>query len=115
MDSMGTGSLLDESNPALDEYMSSDLWNPQRDRSDHKIVSRARSDGAFTDIYGNQRTSRSNRGGIDLEKRGGKFAPKPPSHALQTAARWMENGRFQEVLSQAVAATDFSKFFVETR
>lgn len=114
-DVFGVGSLMaDESeNPGLADYKQSELWNPDRD--DNTIRSRDRRNNPYTDIYGNQRNSRSNRGGIDLERKGGKFAPQPPSFALQTAARWMENGRFQEVLQNAVASVDWAKYFVETK
>jgi hypothetical protein len=116
MDAEGTGSLMDMNNPALEEYMSSESWNPERDRADHKIVSRARKNNPQQNIFGDMVNTRSNRGGIDLERKGGKFAPRPPSHAPQeVAARWMANGRMQEVLQGAVSAVNWTKYFVETK
>jgi hypothetical protein len=108
MDSMGTGSLMDTSNPALASYKASAAWNP--DRSDNVIRSRAR--GTYTNIYGRTVRSRSNRGGIDLERKGGKFAPQAPSHALQTAARWMANGRMQAVIGEVMASWDVGAYLL---
>jgi hypothetical protein len=110
MDNFGVGSLMDGStdNPALDEYRNSPYWNPAR--GDTTIRSRER--GPYTTIFGETQVSRSNRGGIDLERKGGKFAPRPPSHALQTAARWMENGRMQAVVQEAMQSIPWGNYLV---
>jgi hypothetical protein len=110
MDNAGTGSLMDTDNPALDGYRNSGLWNP--DRGDLNIRSRQR--GTYVNLFGRTVNSRSNRGGIDLERKGGKFAPQPPSKALQTAARWMGNGRMQNVISEAVANIPWGRFIEVT-
>jgi len=110
MDCFGTGSLMDPNNPALDAYKSSDLWNP--DRYDNKIRSRSR--GPYTNIYGQQAYSGSNVGGIDLEAKGGKFAPRPPSHAMQTAARWMMNGQIQKTWLMAMQSFPWGNFIIAT-
>lgn len=111
MDSWGTGSLMDTSNPALADYMASDLWNPARTGT--TIVTRP--SGTWTDIFGETHHKGGNHpGGYDLE-RAGKVQPQPPSHALETAARWMKQGRVQRVLQQVIADMPWHQFFEEER
>lgn len=107
MDEFGTGSLMDINNPALATYMGSQLWNDARG-NDPTIRSRSR--GAYTNIFGEQVESKSNVAGIDLEKLGGKFEPRPPSHAIETAMRWMRNGRMQSRIQEIVKTFPFGKF-----
>jgi hypothetical protein len=107
MDEFGKGSLMDTSNPALQEYMKSSLWNPARG-NDPTIRSRSR--GPYINIFGEQVESKSNVAGIDLEKLGGKFEPQPPSHAMETAMRWMQNGRMQSKIQEVVKTFPFGKF-----
>lgn len=112
MDNYGTGSEMDRDNPALADYMASDLWNPTRGKhgpDDTEI--RSRPAGTWTDIFGETHTAKG-PGGFNLERKGGKFAPQPPSHALQTAARWMANGRMQAVIHQAMDTFPWHKFIV---
>ncbi len=109
MDEFGKGSLMYMNNPALQEYMNGPLWNPSRG-TDPTIRSRSR--GTYTDIFGNQVESKSNISGIDLEELGGKFSPSPPSHAIETTARWMANGRFQELIKKTVRSFPFDKFII---
>jgi hypothetical protein len=107
MDEWGTGSLMDESNPALEDYKSSLAWNPAR--PDNKIRSRPNRAGQ-TDIFGRNVNGRG-KGGYDLETSG--FAvPTPPSHAVQTAARWMKNGRMREVIKRTICSFPFYKFII---
>lgn len=108
MDEWGIGSLMDDSNPALAAYKASSLWNPSR----HDNTIRSRERGPYTNIYGQQQYSESNVGGIDLEAKGGKFAPRPPSHAMQTAARWFVMGEIQGIWLRAMAAFPWGKFIV---
>lgn len=110
MDEWGVGSLMDEANPALSAYKASSLWNPAR--YDNKIRSRER--GPYTNIFGQQQYSESNRGGKDLEEKGGKFAPRPPSHAMQTAARWFVLGEIQGIWLRAMAAFPWGSFIIVT-
>lgn len=97
MDDWGTGSKMDPNNPALDEYKRSELWNPAR--HDHAI--RGRPKGTYKDIFGRTQYSSGIREGVNLEHR---YEPQQPSHALQTAQRWMMNGRFQWMLQKAVSS-----------
>jgi hypothetical protein len=112
MDEFGKGSSMDMSNPALQDYMNGPLWNPARG-SDPTIRSRSR--GTYTNIFGQQVESRSNIPGINLEEKDAKYAPSPPSHAIQTAARWMENGRIQTVIKETISAFPFSKFIIANK
>ncbi len=107
MDEWGTGSLMDTSNPALTEYRNSAMWNPAR--PDTKIRSRPNAPGQI-DIFGRPVNGRG-KGGIDLEALG-KVTPQPPSHAIQTAARWMQNGRMREVIQSVVNKFPFHSFIV---
>ena len=111
MDEMGKGSLMDETNPALNDYKNSGLWNPAR--HDNKIRSRNR--GSYVNIFGETVESKSNVGGVNLEEKGGKFAPQPPSHALETAARWMKNGRIQAKWQESLRTFPWGRFFVVTK
>lgn len=107
MDEFGTGSLMDEANPALEQYRNSAMWNPAR--HDTKIRSRPNAPGQI-DIFGNPVKGRG-KGGYDLEE-AGKVTPSPPSHAIQTAARWMKNGRMREKIKEAIASFPFGDFII---
>ncbi len=114
MDEWGSGSLLDESNPALNDYKNSALWNPLR--RDNRIVGRGK--GSYTNIFGEQQTSSGNMAGLDLEYLAAQgelqfdIRVQPPSHAMQTAARWMINGRLQTILREAIAAFPWGNFII---
>lgn len=105
MDEYGTGSLMDASNPALAEYKGSDAWNPAR--YDNKIRTRPDAPGQV-DIFGNP-VNGHGKGGYDLEKEG-KVTAMPPSHAMETAMRWMKNGRMQSKIQEVVRNFPFGKF-----
>lgn len=107
MDEFGTGSLIDSDNPALDDYKNSDLWNPAR--TDNKI--RTRPKGTYTNIFGEEVTGRAPVAGIDLETIG-VVSPTPPSHAIETALRWMKVDGFQEKIQQTVRYFPFSKYLI---
>jgi hypothetical protein len=105
MDEMGTGSLMDLDNPALAEYKKSPAWNTAR--QDNKIRSRPNAPGQV-DIFGNPINGQG-KGGYDLEA-AGKVTPTPPSHAIETAMRWMKNGRMQAKIQEVVRNFPFGKF-----
>lgn len=110
MDESGTGSLMDRSNPVLEQYMQSDMWNPFRGKhGPDDTTIRTRPPGG-RDIFGRPAKG-SKRPGINLEA-AGKVTPQPPSHALQTAARWMANGRMQAVLRATMEAFPWHQFIV---
>lgn len=105
MDEFGTGSLMDTSNPALAEYRNSPMWNPAR--RDNKIRSRPNMPGQI-DIFGNP-VNGVGTSGYDLEE-AGVVRPQPPSHAMETAMRWMKNGRFRQKIHEVVRRFPFGKF-----
>lgn len=107
MDEWGTGSRMDLSNPALEAYKNSPMWNPAR--PDATIRSRPNTPGQM-DIFGRSVKGRG-KGGIDLEALG-KVTPSPPSHAIQTAARWMRDVRMREKIKSVIRNFPFGSFFV---
>lgn len=107
LDEWGSGSKMDSGNPALSAYKNSPMWNPAR--RDNKIRSRPKQSGQI-DIFGNS-VDGVGKGGHDLEA-DGKVIPQPPSHAMQTAARWMANGRFHDKIRSVVKAFPFGKFII---
>ncbi len=107
MDEFGYGSLMDESNPALEQYRNSAMWNPAR--HDTKIRSRPNALGQV-DIFGRPVRGKG-KGGHDLEAKG-IVSPSPPSHAIQTAARWMRDHRMREKIKETVRRFPFGNFIV---
>jgi hypothetical protein len=111
MDNYGRGSLMDTSNPKYAEYRGSELWNPAR--FDNAIRGRPR--GAYTDIFGRGKVSQGRLEGVDLEQTHiplrGDYQPWPPSHALETAARWM-SGRAKELLKEAILTFPWHRFII---
>lgn len=107
MDEYGTGSLMDTSNPALDNYKNSPMWNPAR--HDNKIRSRPNQPGQV-DIFGSPVNGRG-IGGADLEA-SGKVKPTPPSAAMQSAMGWMENYRFREKIKETIQNFPFGSFII---
>lgn len=105
MDEWGKGSEMDPLNPALDDYMGSEMWNPLR--GSYGIVGRPR--GWYINIFGERVYSSGFYAGRGMENRS---PPHPPSHAMQTAARWMQNGRFAERIRNEINNFPFCKFFI---
>ena len=111
MDEWGTGSLMDESNPFLNRYIGSELWNP--DRQGLAISSREK--GPYTDIFGNQQTSDAPSPGYNLEllqdrKNPPKILLIPPSHAMQRAIGWLRAGGFQIIIGRVLREMDWRAF-----
>jgi len=109
MDEWGTGHMMDTSNPAYREYVNSPYWNPLR-QGDNYI--RGRPKGSYTDIFGNQRYSSGRAAGRIIEYPKGPYVVHPPSHAIQTAARWMANGRMQRVIKLTLEAFPFGNYII---
>ena len=107
IDEHGSGSRMDKDNPALKDYMNSNMWNPAR--KDYIIRSRPNAPGQM-DIFGNPVNGRGN-GGVDLEALG-IATPQQPSKAVETALRWMGNGRLQEKVKEVIERFPFMNYFI---
>lgn len=104
MDSYGTGSLMDKSNPFLAGYMGSKLWNDMR--TGYAIAGRPR--GQYTNIFGEQAASSGKLAGFDIED---KIPPRAPSKAFQQAEKWFSKGnRINKRLSESI-----NNFFAQVR
>jgi hypothetical protein len=114
MDNYGKGSLMDTTNPALDDYRNSELWNPAR--HGYEIVGRP--EGWYTNIFGKLVYSKGRYEGRVLEgmetRYGREIEPMYPSYAFQVAARWLENYRFAEVINNVLEEFSFAPFFITT-
>ena len=120
LDQWGRGSLMDTSNPALQDYLFNTAkgWNPAR----HDLAIRGRPKGTYTDFFGRTRTSSGALEGRDLEtdppQKGrfqtDQFDPWPPSHAFTTATAWMQHTIIQKMLEDAIVAFPFHKYIVVT-
>lgn len=108
MDEFGTGSLMDLFNSALPDYMRSNMWNPARG-NDTTIRSRPYAPGQI-DIFGRPVNGKG-KGGTDLEELGIVDA-QPPSHAIETAMRWMRHGRMQEKIRETIYYFPFNRFII---
>jgi len=116
IDEFGTGTLLDQSNPFLNQYRSSTLWNPAR--SDLAIAGRPA--GVQPTMFG-EKTFSGNAVGKNLEElaqRGivdKKYLPQPPSKALTTAMRWMAGGRFQKAILSVLETFPWGNYLIVSR
>lgn len=117
MDEWGTGSLMDESNPALENYRNSRMWNPRR----HDTIIRGRPKGQYTNIFGETKVSSGSMAGLDLEYLSNigelpfDIRVQPPSHAMQTTARWMQVTRVRQIWIEALQTFPWGRFFVVTQ
>lgn len=123
MDSYGTGSLIDMSNPFLDEYLATARWsipmyNPIRlQRNTTAILGRPK--GKYRPVIGGRpRKSSGLLEGFDLEEgvrlSNGKMVkvrPTPPSKAIDTSFRWMAQTRINKVVMDTVRNFNFVRFF----
>lgn len=105
LDEWGKGSGMDLLNPALGDYMGGDLWNPLRDST--TIVGRP--EGFYTNIFGERVYSSGKLAGRPLEN---SLPPSPPSHAMQTAMKWMESYRFRQKIRLVIQEFPFHKFII---
>jgi hypothetical protein len=105
----GSGSLADTSNPAWDEYVRSEYWNPARDPARHTI--RGRPKGEYKNLDDAIRYSTGNWEGINLEW---KYPPIPPQHWMQGI---LDRSRpyILERLAQAVQMFPFHKYIHDGR
>lgn len=99
IDSYGTGSKMDTDNSALEEYKTSNIWNPLRP-SDNSIVGRAK--GKYINIFGEQASSTGSLAGKNLEEIG-IAKPRSPSFAFQNAETWFFGGnRTRKIINETL-------------
>lgn len=112
LESFGKGSQMDMSNPYLDEYMQSDLWNPARTGA--TIVGRAK--GEYTDFFGNKAYSTGNKEGQSVETEHGRVRSRKPSCSIQNAEKWFmeSNGKVERKLDLVIDEfiDGMNKYFV---
>ncbi len=85
IESYGTGSLMDMSNEALDHYMNSLFWNP--DRKSKVITGRPK--GPYLNIFGDVVVSSGTFAGKNVED----VVPAiQPSYAIQNAEKSLDRG-----------------------
>ena len=107
LESYGTGSKMDKSNPALGEYFQSKLIN--RLRQGYEIVGREY--GQYTDIFGREVVSSGTMAGSSVEH---IFPPKEPSYVIQNAEKWLkQGGRINRLLNDNIKLffKNSSKYF----
>lgn len=112
-DSFGTGSLMLQDNPALEEYKKSEYWNKYR--KGNYIT--GREEGNYIDFFGRPRTSKGTFKGKILEGRRIKdnfiIKPIPPSKALQNAEMRLYNTYIPRVYHNTLRKINFSKYVIE--
>ncbi len=107
----GRGSKMDPSNPALDSYRSSDMWNPAR--KDLAIRTRPDTPGQ-KNIFGEPVIGHGT-GGVFLENKDEKYIPWEPTHGMvKTAARWLSETRLNKIWKQAIDDFPWGNFIVTT-
>ncbi len=113
MDEWGTGSKMDLTNPALSDYMDSELWNRYR----YGPAIRTRERGPYTNIFGQQDYSEATRPGVNLEELARRYPERDfnirviePSHALQNEMSYMKAGRFEEIMMNVMAEFPWGRF-----
>lgn len=96
LESYGTGSKMDKSNPALNEYFQSKFINPLR--QGYEIVGREY--GPYTDIFGREVVSSGTMAGSSVEN---IFPAKEPSYSIQNAEKWLkQGGRINRLLNDKI-------------
>lgn len=108
IDEWGTGSEMDPDNPALDDYVDGDYWNPLRDTA--VVVYRPK--GKYTNIFGEERSGAGPPlEGKDMEKER-KFTPMKPSHALKQALSYnvVTEEDYNEMARRAFRLMNWTKY-----
>ena len=112
MESYGTGSKMDTSNPFLDDYRGSDLWNPAR----KGIAISGRPKGKYINILGEEKISSGSMEGKNLEQISPLFQPKTPTMAIQQAQEWLKSntGYFEYELNlfRQKVFSNINQFFI---
>lgn len=112
LESYGTGSKMDTSNPYLEEYQSSDLWNPSR----KGLAISGRPPGKYINILGEEKESSGSMEGKNLEQISPLFRPRTPTMAIQQAEDWLKanTGYFEHELNlfQQRVFSNTGSFFI---
>lgn len=101
LDSWGSGSLMATDNPALQDYMNSDLWNPARPKTPGAPIT-GRPQGEYTDVFGESAYSSGAMEGLNLEQMpNSPIKPQAPSGAFQDTDKWfVADGTMVEVVRE---------------
>lgn len=112
MDSYGTGSLMDKSNPYFVEYARSEFYNQSRGSSPGSpIIGRGKE---YTNIYGETIKTSGRNKGRNLEgqyirdKETGELVyiePKRPSYSIQNAEKWLMQDNRSTYMERAIEQT----------
>lgn len=111
-DAYGTGSLMLDDNPGLDDYKRSNKWNPER--TGKAIVGRKAGD--YEGLFGKAHSSGTMKGeNIEYLQVGTGYQIKPikPSKSIQIANQWLYNTYLPRAYENAVKAVNFAKFLKE--
>lgn len=93
MDSYGTGSEMDTTNPFFAQYKRSNLWN----RARYTIAISGRKRGYYLDIYGKWRYSSGKKLAVNIED---YYEPTPPSYAFQRAEAWLTDKKIHDTIDR---------------
>jgi hypothetical protein len=110
MDNYGTGSEMDRENPALDEYVGSDKWNPARAPIPGAPIT-GRPAGEYVAFTGEHRFTSGRNAGRNLEHLEG-FAPMEPSLAYEKAGDYMEM-RMADLVQRAMERVNPMNYLVD--
>jgi len=97
----GSGSLANESNPAWDEYVQSQYYNPSRQPYGHPISGRPA--GSYVNLDGETKISTGRMEGLNLE---GFLPPTPAQHWFQGIVERSRN----EILERLVQVVQLFPF-----
>lgn len=118
-DSYGTGSLMLEDNPGLQDYKNNKgngkgQWNPMR--TSNAIMGRSR--GEYTDLFGNKRRTEGSFEASNIEgwrmNTGYRIEPVSPSYALQDAEKALYGTYLRAAYKNAIRNVNFAKFLIES-
>lgn len=104
LESYGTGSKMDITNPYLDEYMESIYWNPDRRR----FAISGRRAGAYVNIFGETVVSSGKYRGKEIED----IVPAvAPSFAIQNAEKQLDRGLQEDGYAMRILKMRTDEFF----
>lgn len=116
LEQFGKGSLMagQSDNPGLSRYMSSELWNRYRSKSNRAVAGRGK--GKYKAIDGTMRESGGSYAGVDLEEMAARgeidrsFGPTPPTFFLRIALQ-SNRQRILDGLQRVIEDFPYHKYF----